>query len=346
MVHKFYCRQQITRLFLFFMLHKIIKFSIVLIIIAGITIGGFFYYHHKKIFPSTDDAYIQANVIYIAPQVNGNVSTVYVTNHEFVKKGQLLFSLDPKSFKIALQRAEANLKNVVQEVQAAQSAVKMAKATVAEREAQLNELQKTYLRTMSLVKQHLYAVASGDSITRQLRVAKEALNAAKSQLQEAKQESGSPGKSNARIQAAQTVVAQAKLNLSYTRVVAPADGYIEKFTLQSGSEVSAYQAQFVIIESHSWWATANFKETDLERIKQGQPAMIKVDMYPHHPFEGVVSSISRGSGSSFALLPSENATGNWVKVTQRFPIRINIVNPDFDYPLRMGASCTVIVDTR
>ena len=110
--------------------------------------------------------------------------------------------------------------------------------------------------------------------------------------------------------------------------------------------VTAYQSLFSLVENKEWWVMANMKETKLSRIRVGQSAVIYVDMYPTHPFNGVVKSIGPGSGASFALLPAENATGNWVKVTQRFPVRIQIINPSSQFPLRIGASCTVTIDTQ
>ena len=127
---------------------------------------------------------------------------------------------------------------------------------------------------------------------------------------------------------------------------APKNGQLAQFTLQAGQTVTAYQSLFSLVDTHQWWVMANMKETNLERIRTGQKAVIYVDIYPSHPFHGVVTSISPGSGSSFSLLPPENATGNWVKVTQRFPVRINIIDATDQFPLRIGASCSITIDTK
>ena len=116
-------------------------------------------------------------------------------------------------------------------------------------------------------------------------------------------------------------------------------------TLRPGATVQAGQPLFAIIEANRWWVDANFKETDLARIKVGQPATVRLDMYPDTTFDGTVESISAGSGASFSVLPPENASGNWVKVTQRFPVRIALTNPPADKPLRVGASAWVTIDT-
>jgi membrane fusion protein (multidrug efflux system) len=131
-----------------------------------------------------------------------------------------------------------------------------------------------------------------------------------------------------------------------THVTAPANGWVSNATLRPGTVVQAGTPAFAVIEDGQWWVDANFKETDLARIKPGQKATIRLDMYPGTTLDGVVESISAGSGATFSVLPPENATGNWVKVTQRFPVRIKITSsPAPDKPLRMGASATVTIDT-
>lgn len=328
------------------MVKKIVKFSLLILFLAAILVTGYFYFQHKSLYPSTDDAYIQAHVVYIAPRVDGQVSRVYIQNHQKIKKGQLLFTLQKTPYTLAVQKAQAALTNTLQSVSAQQTAVQTAKAMVAQRKADVVDAQKMHARTMTLVKKHLYAMAAGDNAVRQYTVAKAALKAAQTQLQQAKQTLGKPGDANARVREAKAELALAKLNLTHTTVRAPASGYIAKLSLQKGTEVTAYETLFAIVKDHLYWASANYKETDLARIHPGQTATIKVDMYPNHVFKGKVTSISAGSGASFALLPPENATGNWVKVTQRFPVRVDLTKPDPKFPLRIGASCTVTIDTQ
>jgi membrane fusion protein (multidrug efflux system) len=148
---------------------------------------------------------------------------------------------------------------------------------------------------------------------------------------------------NNQIAAAQAQLATADLNLSYATVTAPADGIIANINLRQGAAVAAFQPLFALVETADWWVDANFKETDLPRIKPGQPATIAVDMMPGTTMTGVVETISPGSGATFALLPAQNASGNWVKVTQRFAVRIKLDAPAPD--LRVGGSATVTVDT-
>lgn len=323
-----------------------IQIILISILCVLLIIGGAFYWQHQKYYPSTDDAYTQAHVINIAPRITGVISKIYIKDHQYIQKGQPLFDLDPKPFTVSLNRAEANLDETIQQVNAAKSAVITARSLLKERQAELVNTQKEAKRTLHLVKEKYMARSQGDQVTSDLEVAKAAVAAAKSQLQEAQQKLGHLGGANASIRAATANIAEARLNLQYTHVVAPSSGYIANFNLRDGDPVNAYQDMFSIVENDEFWASANFKETDLERIKPGQPATIRVDMYPHILFKGVVSSISAGSGTSFALLPPENATGNWVKVTQRFPVRVDITTRYKQYPLRIGSSCEVTVDTR
>jgi membrane fusion protein (multidrug efflux system) len=148
------------------------------------------------------------------------------------------------------------------------------------------------------------------------------------------------------LKVAQAQLATAQVNLLYTQIYAPNEGYVTNFVLRKGQIIQAGSPQFAIVENQDWWINANFKETDLGRIKLGNKVSIKVDIYPDIKFNGIVQGVSRGSGAVFSLLPPENATGNWVKVTQRFPVRVNFINPDPKYPLRMGASCEVTINTR
>lgn len=264
------------------------KLKIILTIIAAslFSIAAFLYWRYLEIYPSTDNAYIQANIINIAPQVAGKVSKLAISNNQPVKQGQLLFVIDPEPYRLAVDKAQAQLDND----------------------------QKNAERMLTLASEGRASKAEGDA-------AKAKLDVSKAEL------------------------AQALLNLHYTQVIAPADGIITNLSLRQGAVVAAGNPLFALIESSNWWVDANYKETQLKRIKPGQSAKIEIDMYPGKVFQGVVECISHGSGAAFSLLPPENATGNWVKVTQRFTVRIKLLNQDSYHPYRVGASSTVTIDT-
>lgn len=327
------------------MLENSRRYSAIALITLALIIAGFCYWLHQERYPSTDDAYIQAHTIDIAPEVSGDVTIVLVKNQEVVRKGQVLFSIDPKPFQIALEKAEANLQNTQQQMLVSENAVKADRATLAQTQAQYIDAKKNDERIMTLVNEGYFAKSGGDTATRQLAVAKEAVVAAQDQLAEATAALGKIGNQNAEIKAAEAVVSAAKLNLQYTTIIAPTNGQLAQMTLQPGQTVTAFQSLFSLVENKRWRAMANMKETNLSRVRVGQKAEIHVDMYPSHVFHGIVKSISPSSGSSFSLLPAENATGNWVKVTQRFPVRIEMTDLTSQFPLRVGASCTVVIDT-
>src|SRR3990167_2109559 len=328
------------------MSRKIINSIAIVAVMIGFFVAGYSYWQHQVYYPSTDDAYIQAHVVNIAPQISGKILKVFVHNQRSVKENALLFEIDLKPFQIAVQKAEANLNNVIQQVKAEQNAVETVKAELAERQAQFTDARKNYHRIITLARKGFYSKAGADDALRAMIVAKEVVIATQNELSEARAKLGNLGDQNAQIEAAKAVLAQANLNLQYTKVYAPADGNLAKMTLQPGQTVNAYAVLFSLIQDHHWWVMANMKETDLTRIRPGQKASIHVDIYANHVFQGVVKSISPGSGASFALLPAENASGNWVKVTQRFPVRVMIINPDDRFPLRIGASCSVVIDTK
>jgi membrane fusion protein (multidrug efflux system) len=277
---------------------QVIAWSLLALILI---ISGLVYWRHNIYYPSTDDAYVQANIVNIAAQVTGPVQKIYVQDHQFVKQGGLLFTIDQAPFLLAVQTAQAE---------------------VVQRQAELNNTERSTARTLTLVAKALLPKASGDDAHMQLSVAKALLNAAQQHL------------------------AQAQLDLQHTAVIAPADGTVTNFSVRAGTMVNAGVILFAFIEQANWWTDANFKETDLKRIKIGQPAEVTVDIYPGHVYKAIVQGISLGSGAAFSLLPPENATGNWVKVTQRFPVRVNIITNDPRFPLRVGASSTVTIDTR
>ena len=305
---------------------------------------GVFYYRYQAYHPSTNDAYIQAHIIHIAPQIDGRVKRVLIKNHQTIKAGQLLLEIDPRPFSIALNKAKANLANTQQDIESKNSDIKTAEANVAQAQAVLMNTQKNTQRILSLVKQKLAAPAQGDQATSDLSVSQAALAQAKSELASAKQQLGDPGAQNAAIQAVRADVETAKLNLQYTKITAPCDGYIANFSTRPGDQLTAYNSIFAVVDAHHWWVDANFKETQLAHIQVGQTATITTDLYPDHPYRGTVDSISIGSGNSFSLVPPENASGNWVKVTQRFPVKVIIDSTSISFPLRLGASATVTID--
>jgi membrane fusion protein (multidrug efflux system) len=324
---------------------RIIKWSVVIVVIVGIGLGGFFYWRHAERYPSTDDAYIGAHAVRPATEVSGQVNTVAVSNTEHVHQGQMLFQLDLTPFRLAEQQAEAQLAAAREANAGYEAAVAAARAEVANREAQLEKAKLDASRTRSLVKKGYRTKAQGTDVQASLKSAEAALALAKAKLNQAIKELGEPGEGNFRVRQAKAQLGVAKWQLEHATVYAPCSGTISQLQLRPGDSVQQGQAPFVIVCNNEFWVDANYEETELADIHVGETATINVDMYPNKTFHGRVIGINPASGAAFSLLPPENATGNWVKVTQRVPVRILVTDADPARPLRVGTSATVAVDT-
>lgn len=316
--------------------------GVALVCVVGVAI----YLYESYYYPSTDDAYANANVVYISAQVQGQVDKVFVIDHQMVAAHDLLFTLDKTPFIAAYNQASAELNSNQQQVLVDRAAIKVARANLAESQANEVLAAQQERRIIALVKLGYASKDQGDQAVAQLK-------AMQAQVQ-SNQESVVQAERNLAVEQAQVKAAAANLktaatNLTYTEVYAPVSGIISSITLRPGAVVTPGINLFAVIDTgdQHYWVNANFKETQLERIHPGESADVVFDMYPNITFHGVVQSISGGSGEAFALLPAENATGNWVKVTQRFPVRIEIPTSQLrpEYPIRVGATATVTVNT-
>ena len=314
--------------------------QLILLSVAG---GGLYaFWRHEIVYPGTSDAYLSAHVVRVGPQIGGRVVGLPVSDHQHVNQGQLLMEIDERPYRIAVQQAQAELTLARQQKLAAAAALSAAAATVSQRQAQLDNARRTYERDTRLLAKKNVSRAQADSDHDKLREAEAQLDAGQAAYQESLRAQAEAG---ARIDVARAALDLARLNLSYTHIKAPVSGILGKIQVRPGDVVQAGQQLFPLVEDRTFWVDANYKETDLERIRPGQPATINVDMYPDETFPGVVESVSPASGTAFSLLPPENATGNWVKVTQRFPVRVRVERTAGDPPLRIGASCSVTIDT-
>jgi membrane fusion protein (multidrug efflux system) len=266
-----------------------------------------------------------------------------VVDQQRVNAGDLLFEIDPANSQIALARAQAQLQLARQGASQESAAVTSAEAVLAQRRAEAANARSNWARNQQLMRSGFLSAAGGEQARTQLATAEAAVKAAEANVAQARSALGQAGDENAAVQAAAAQLKQAELDLSRTHVVAPTAGVVANLTLQPGNQVQVGVPIFVIISESEYWVDANFKETELADIRPGQKAVVKSDLYPDREFHGTVQSLSGGSGSAFSLLPPQNATGNWVKVTQRVPVRIRIDDPDPQHPLRIGTSATVKV---
>jgi membrane fusion protein (multidrug efflux system) len=279
------------------------------------------------------------------------VQELAVHDNQVVHRGDLLFRLEDTSFRIAVEEATARLS-------AARLQIQSLKASYKQKQAQLAAARDTLAFQQRETARQQRLLAAGISSQLQLDRAQHALDNARADLAAAEQQvsaaiaslGGDPDIAPDRhpmVQQAQAALDRAKLNLSYTVVTAPSDGVVTRVEqLQVGTYITASAPVFALISTSDVWIEANFKENQLAHMRPGQAARVSIDSHPGVSFEGTVVSVSPGTGSQFSLLPAQNATGNWVKVVQRLPVRVELKHPDPRYPLQTGLSATVRVDTR
>jgi membrane fusion protein (multidrug efflux system) len=279
---------------------KTLRWLISIIVFSSLVIGGYGWWQHSQRYPATSDAYIGAHVVRIAPQAGGKVAELPVTDHARVTRGQLLLAIDPESYEIAVKRAEANVALADQAQAGAQAAVDAAQAEVSVREAENADALRNNERMQDLLKRKSVARAQADTARYKLRETTAALEDARSVLQQAVRELGEAG---ARVRIAAAALADARLDLSHTRVTAPVSGVLGTLDVRPGDVVTAGQQLFPLVDGSAIWVDANYKETDLHRIKIGQSATISVDMYPGKTFHGHVESVGPASSAAFRARP-------------------------------------------
>ncbi|MDB5980103.1 MAG: yibH 3 [Pseudomonas sp.] len=319
---------------------------LLVVIIAGLGIW-FWYEKYGRWNESTDDAYVNGNVVAITPLVTGTVVSIGADDGDLVREGQVLIQFDPNDAEVALQSAEANLGKAVRQVRGLYSNVDGIKAQVAAQRAEVQKAQDNYNRRKNL--------AAGGAISQEelsharddLTTAQNALNNVQQQLQTSSAlVDDTVVSSHPEVKAAAANFRQAYLNNARSTLIAPVTGYVAKRTVQLGQRVQPGTALMAVIPLDQIWIDANFKETQLGQMRIGQPVDIESDVYGSDvKYSGTIDSVGAGTGSAFALLPAQNATGNWIKIVQRVPVRIHL-NPDQlkDHPLRIGLSTVVDVN--
>ncbi|MDB5036131.1 MAG: secretion protein HlyD [Chlorobi bacterium] len=341
---------------------KAIRRAVILVIVAALLIYGGIYgysvYSFGRTHVSTDDAQVDGHIDPVIAHVSGYVTSVNVADNDKVKAGDFIAEIDPRELKIKLEAAEDALKTAEAGLQTAEAGQRNGAAAVSVSEANVKSAQIARDKTASDLARDKNLVAGGAITRQQFETTKAAYDAAAAQLETAQRQVDAVraqlGVASSQVAAARTQLGQkqndvdyARLQLSYTRISAPAGGRISKKSIEVGQFVQAGQPLLAITEDSMVWITANFKETDLERLSIGRPVEILVDGYPDAKFEGKVESIAAATGAKFSLLPPDNATGNFVKVTQRVPVKIAITgSPATQFTLRPGMSADVTVSVQ
>jgi membrane fusion protein (multidrug efflux system) len=314
-----------------------------LIVLMAVGASAYWYWQHGQTYESTENAYVNAHIVHIAAQVTGQVIALHVDENQSVKSGASLLNIDPAPFKIAVDRAAAQLQQARFQVQRTAASLHDAEALVRQREAELKNAQITDTRTQDLLANKLVAKDRADLTETQLKIAEAALDSARARLAAEHANLGSSGDNNESIRQATSALEQAQWDLRNCEVLAPVSGDVTNLNVRAGDVVAKNQALFAVIDGSEFWIDANFKETQLAAVRLGSEVEIRIDMYPNKVFHGKVDSISGGSGTAFSLLPTQNATGNWVKIAQRVPVKVKVLDPDPKFPLRIGTSGSVRV---
>jgi len=331
---------------------------ILAVIIVGGGLAGLIYWLHARHYESTDDAFIEGHVVAVSPKVSGIVQKVYIDDNYRVKTGDLLVELDDRDFQAALVQAQGNYFAAQGKLHESQAQVPVAQASVGEAQAQLLVAQANAQNAQDDLNRYLAldvrarskqqmdnATASQRTTAAQVQDADAKLAAAKAQLVDAQV---SVQSTQGDLKASEGALQQARNNLGYCKIHAECDGVITRKDVEPGMYIQVDQPMFSIVE-YDVWVIANYKETQLALIQIGQPVQASVDAYPGRTITGKVQSIQNGTGSRFTLLPPENATGNYVKIVQRIPVKIVLdphQNDDAEHLLSPGMSVDPSVKVR
>ncbi len=314
---------------------------VLILIIAVCLLAGLRWLVRSKTHITTDNAFIEAHIHPVSPRVPGTVTTVYVHDNQLVKKGEPLVELDPSDYDVRVQVAAADLDMARNETSGDYAQVEAARAMVAHARAGLDQAELDLKRGSALFAKEVIPREQLDRLETARRVAAAQLREAEEGVRKAQAQlglAGSGGK-EARVAQREAKLREAALSLSYTKIVSPADGYVTRKSVEPGTTIQAGQPLMAVVALGDAWVTANYKESQLSHMKPGQRVTFTVDAYPSRTFTGRVESIMAGTGAAFSLLPPENATGNYVKVVQRVPVKI-VVDPESDpqHQLRVGMS--------
>ncbi|AZD09245.1 Multidrug efflux system EmrAB-OMF, membrane fusion component EmrA [Pseudomonas chlororaphis] len=326
---------------------KVMLLGLVALIVLG-GLGVFAWYElYGRWNEGTDDAYVNGNVVEITPLVTGTVVSIGADDGDLVHEGQVLINFDPNDAEVGLQSAEANLARTVRQVRGLYSNVDGMRAQVAAQKAEVQKAQDNFSRRRTLA-------SSGAISQEELSHARDDLTSAQNALANAQQQLNTTNalvddtvvSNHPDVQAAAAQLRQAYLTNARSTLIAPVTGYVAKRTVQLGQRVQPGTALMAVIPLDQLWIDANFKETQLRDMRIGQPVDIEADIYGSDvKYSGTIDSLGAGTGSAFALLPAQNATGNWIKIVQRVPVRIHVNAEELArHPLRVGLSTVVNVD--
>jgi multidrug resistance efflux pump len=316
-------------------------------LILGALILGWFIYRTYYANPRTDDAYVHANTAALAAHVSGQIVQLPIRDNQPIKEGDLLFVVDPRPYKLALDTATTKLNLTEIEVKTLSDTIKSAAAELAQRQVE-SANAKQYLNRVVPLRVHDF-VTDNDVVEarNKLQAAEAAVASARSELQKAQDALGMLGDVNQRLRAAQEAIEDAQLNSDYCLVRAPFDGYVTNLNISEGQYANVGQPVLTLLDNRNWYVLAYFREDLLDRIQPGMRAEVALLSYPGKRFQGSVEGIGWGlfqeNGATISGLPDVEETLNWVRLNQRFPVRIILKDRDAAHPFRMGQTAVVTI---
>ncbi len=315
-------------------------------VLALLVVG--IYYLKGGRYAETEDAYVQSSMILVSPEISGVVSEVDVKENQQVKAGDVIFKIDSAPFTVAVQRAEAKIEQVKVDFAVLKASVPEKQSEIDAAKIKYGFAQRTFVRQSALAAKNVLSEQAMDDATQAAQVAEDQTVMLQSDLARIVASLGgnldTPIEQYPAYLSAQTDLAQAKLDLERTVLKAPAEGYVSKLPAIGQYETLGLAA-LVLVTSNNMRVDANYTETEITYVKVGQPVTVTVDTYPGVTWKGVVQSLSPATGAAYSVIPAQNATGNWVKIAQRVPVRIKL-EPNPDGPqLRLGMSAYVSIDT-
>jgi len=305
------------------------------VVLAGL-VAGFMYSQYRKTHISTDDAFIEGNIHTIASKIQGTVKEIHVSDNQQVKLGDLLVEIDPADYNMRVREASSALGVEKAKMTETEARIESARANLELQKANLRLAETEKVRAENLFHKEVLSRERYDRAVTAYEVGVAQLKAAEEQLRQAESQRKTQF---SLIRQKEASTSLAEMNYGYTKIYAPADGYVAKKSVQTGNQIQPGQPLMAVVSLDDIWVVANYKETQIARIQPGQAVVMQVDSYPGRKFTGKVDSVMAGTGVTFSLFPAENATGNYVKVVQRVPVKIVFdEGADRDHALRIGMS--------
>ena len=323
-------------------------FLLIVIPVAALIAGGYWYEATGR-YITTENAYVKTNVIAVSADIEGRVTKVFVDENQRVAKGDLLFQMDSNSYNMAVRMAESQREAARQNISAMRAEYYQIVAEIEEKKANVAYYQKEVKRQRKLIKKSITTRSKLDEAEYNLTVAKQEVATRRQKIRTVLAKlGGDPARrfeEHPDFMMAETELSMAEMNLGYTEVRAPIDGIVTRLKLEPGEWVESGEPAFGLIAVDRVWIEANLKETQLTHVEVNQNVTVELDAYPDQVWQAKVGSISPATGAEFSVLPPQNASGNWVKVVQRLPVRIEIRQKDGQPKLRAGMTATVSIDT-